>query len=194
MIEDVFINRPAQSNAQYAILRASWIYGDGSNFIRTILRLAKEREELRIISDQHGVPTSAKWLAGISLDLVLGGDGQFRYFPSGIYHVIPSGQTTWFGLASVAVQSAIEAGTHLKTKPKAIKPILAIEYTLPAPRPMNSRMATDKLRRALARVRPANASLDAYSIYNKSRTVTEFPAWEGMVREYVGELVAAGVI
>jgi dTDP-4-dehydrorhamnose reductase len=194
VIEDVFINRPAQSNAQYAILRASWIYGDGGNFIRTILRLAKECEEIRIISDQHSVPTSSEWLAGVSLDLVLGEDGQFRYFPSGIYHAVPSGQTTWHGLASVAIQSAIEAGIHLKTKPKAIKPILAIEYTLPAPRPMNSRMATDKLRRALTRAGPANASLNAYSIYNKSRTVTEFPAWEGMVREYVGELVVTGMI
>ena len=51
---------------QYAILRTSWVYGDGSNFIRTILRLAKEREELKVINDQYGVPTSAHWLACIS--------------------------------------------------------------------------------------------------------------------------------
>jgi dTDP-4-dehydrorhamnose reductase len=190
-IEGTFVNIPAKSSAQYAILRTSWVYGDGSNFIRMILRLAKEHEELRIISDQHGVPTNAEWLAAISLALVLGQEGKIKRFPSGIYHAVPSGQTTWYGLASLAVQSAIEAGTPLKTKPKVMKPILAIEYPLPAPRPMNSRMATDKLRGVLSRLELTNTSTDPY---NNAVTVPDFLAWEGMVRKYVGELVAASVI
>jgi dTDP-4-dehydrorhamnose reductase len=184
-IEETFANLPAQSNAQYAILRTSWIYGDGDNFIRTILRRAKEREELRIISDQHGVPTSAEWLARVSLDLVLGEGGQIKRFPSGLYHAVPIGQTTWHGLTILVVQSAIEVGVSLKTKLDTTKPILAIEYPLAARRPMNSRMATDKLRAVLA-----NHHTEASISYNQSNSAADFPKWDAMVRDYVRKLAA----
>jgi dTDP-4-dehydrorhamnose reductase len=65
---------------QYAILRTSWVYGDGGNFIRTILRLAKERETLKVIADQYGVPTSATWLAEVSLTLALNEFDQLKPF------------------------------------------------------------------------------------------------------------------
>jgi dTDP-4-dehydrorhamnose reductase len=188
-IEETFANLPANSSAQYAVLRTSWVYGDGGNFIRTILRLAKEREELRIISDQHGVPTSAEWLAGVSLDLVLGEGGQLKRFPSGIYHAVPSGQTTWHGLATLAVESAIQAGALLKAKPEAIKPILAVEYPLPAPRPMNSRMATDKLRRVLV-----NQLVNTSDSYNELNSSADFPKWDTLVRDYVKKLAADAAI
>jgi len=188
-IEAAFKNLPEKSQAQYAIFRTSWVYGDGGNFIRTILRLAKERDELKVISDQHGVPTSAQWLAGVSLDLALDENEQIRRFPSGIYHAVPSGQTTWYGLATLAIESAIEAGVVLKTKPGTIKPILAVEYPLPAPRPMNSKMATDKLRRALA-----SSQLAISNSYNESRVGPDFPAWDVLVCEYVRGLVVERVI
>ena len=172
-----------QSTGQYAILRTSWVYGDGGNFIRTILRLAKEREELKIINDQYGVPTSAQWLAQVSLDLVLDENFQLRRFTSGVYHAVPAGETTWHGLACLAVQSALSAGVSLKAKPEAIKPILAIEYPLPAPRPMNSRMSTDKLRLALIQRGPGTSNS-----YNDAGEILEFSAWEGMVREYISGL------
>ncbi len=189
VIEVAFKNLPEKSQAQYAIFRTSWVYGDGGNFIRTILHLAKERDELKVISDQHGVPTSAQWLAGVSLGLVLDENEQIRRFPSGIYHAVPSGQTTWHGLASLVIESAIEAGVVLKTKPGAIKPILALEYPLPAPRPMNSKMATNKLRRALA-----TQLLELSNFYNESRVGLDFPAWDVLVCEYVRKLVAERVI
>jgi dTDP-4-dehydrorhamnose reductase len=85
---------------QYAIFRTSWVYGDGGNFIWTILRLAKDRAELKIIHDQYGVPTSAAWLAQVSLDLATDGGLEMRKFPSGIYHAVPAGETTWHGLAA----------------------------------------------------------------------------------------------
>ncbi len=188
-IEAAFKNLPEKSQAQYAIFRTSWVYGDGGNFIRTILRLANEREELKVISDQHGVPTSAQWLAGVSLDLALGGVGQIQRFPSGIYHAAPGGQTTWHGLASLVIESAIEAGVVLKTKPGAIKPILAEQYPLPAPRPMNSKMATDKLRGALA-----TQCLEISNSYNESKVRRDFPVWDVLVCEYVRRLVAERVI
>jgi dTDP-4-dehydrorhamnose reductase len=181
-IEDTFKNSSAQSNGQYAIFRTSWVYGDGGNFIRTILRLAKERESLNIISDQHGVPTSAEWLVKVSLDLALREDGQIKRFPSGIYHAVPSGETTWHGLATLAVQVAGEAGASLKTKPEAIKPILAVEYPLPAPRPMNSRMATNRLQ-ALWK-----GDIDT----NKRAQLLE--PWDGLVKAYVYQLVRIKLI
>jgi dTDP-4-dehydrorhamnose reductase len=145
-IENTFAHSP---QGQYAIFRTSWVYGDGNNFIRTILRLAKDREELKVIHDQHGVPTSAAWLAQVSLDLVLDEKLNLRKFPSGIYHAVPMGETTWHELASLVAQVAIEAGVPLKAGPETIKPIPAVEYPLPAPRPTNSRMDTAKLRLAI---------------------------------------------
>jgi dTDP-4-dehydrorhamnose reductase len=172
-----------KSAGQYAIFRTSWVYGDGGNFIRTILRLAKDREELKIINDQYGAPTTAQWLAQVSLDLVLDQNFKLREFQSGIYHAVPAGETTWHGLACLAVQAALDAGVTLKVRPEAIKPILAIEYPLPSPRPMNSRMSTDKLRLALTQRGSNN-----FNSYNDVNGFLEFPAWEGMVREYVSTL------
>ena len=138
--------------AQFAILRTSWVYGDGGNFIRTILRLAKEREGLKVIANQSGVPTSAHWLASISLALVLDENHQLRSFPSGIYHAVPQGETTWHALACYAVQIAIDAGAALKLRPDQINAIPASEYPLPAPRPMNSRMARSALETLLNQI------------------------------------------
>jgi len=185
-IEKAFANLPAQGpeqhQAQYAIFRTSWVYGDGGNFIRTILRLAEDRETLKVIADQYGVPTSATWLAEVSLALVLNEHHQLKPFPSGIYHAVPSGQTTWHGLATLAVQSAGEAGSPLKAKPEAIKPILAVEYPLPAPRPMNSRMGTSRLQ----------ALWKGDDHINKLVQLLE--PWDGLVKAYVDQLVRSKLI
>ena len=176
-IEQAFAN----SKGQYAIFRTSWVYGEGSNFIRTILRLAKDREELKIIHDQHGVPTSAQWLANTTLDLALDKD-QLKLFTSGIYHAVPSGETTWHGLACLVVDAALKAGANLKVKPELIKPILAVEYPLPAPRPMNSRMGTSKLRKAIAH----DADVSKLQQWSGS--------WAPEVVTYVQALVKDGLI
>jgi dTDP-4-dehydrorhamnose reductase len=182
-IEETFANLPANSNAQYAILRTSWVYGDGGNFIRTILRLAKERESLNVIADQYGVPTSATWLAGVSLALVLNEEHQLQSFPSGIYHAVPLGETTWYALACYAVQVGIDAGAAIKLRPDAIKAIPATDYPLPAPRPMNSRMARGcdaALDKVLDKVKadPSNMT--------KSPLLTQ--SWESQVAAYVQDL------
>jgi dTDP-4-dehydrorhamnose reductase len=183
VIEKVFKN---SSKGKYAIFRTSWVYGDGSNFIRTILRLAKEREELKVIHDQYGVPTSADWLARTSLGLVLDADGHLNNFSSGIYHAVPSGEATWHSLACFVVQVALDAGVELKAKPNAIKPILAIEYPAPALRPMNSRMDSAKLRLSLG-----NAISNSY---NEFQNVPSFPTWDDMVKEYVAKLASNDLI
>ena len=143
-------SKSSSLKGQYAILRTSWVYGDGGNFIRTILRLAKERDTLKVIADQYGVPTSATWLAEVGLALVLDEQHQLKPFPCGIYHAVPLGETTWHALACNAVQAAIDAGVVLKLRPEAIEAIPATEYPLPAPRPMNSRMARGALEAAFA--------------------------------------------
>jgi dTDP-4-dehydrorhamnose reductase len=167
--------------AQYAILRTSWVYGDGGNFIRTILRLAKERETLKVIADQYGVPTSATWLAEVSLALVLDERRQLESFASGIYHAVPKGEATWHALACYAVQVAIDAGAELKLRPEAIEAISATDYPLPAPRPMNSRMARSALEAVLS------DSVGGLSNVTKSHLLQQ--SWEQQVRAYVQDLV-----
>jgi len=178
-IEQAFSN---STQGQFAIFRTSWVYGAGGNFIRTILRLAKEREELKVIQDQLGVPTSADWLASVSLDLALDSKGQLRKFDSGIYHAVPPGESNWHDLASLVMESAIKAGVSLKASSGSIKPIKAVEYPLPAPRPMNSRMATDKLRQAIV----ATGDVSKLQRWNKP--------WSDDVRAYVQQLAKDGQI
>ena len=179
------IARIFASNAgsgQYAIFRTSWVYGDGSNFIRTILRLAKERNELKIIDDQYGVPTSAAWLAQVSLNLVVDEKLNIKEFPSGIYHAVPAGETTWHSLAILAVQTALEVGIPMKAVLSAIRPIPAVEYPLPAPRPMNSRMSTDKLGQIFS----------AWGDMSKLEQLNQ--PWDQAVRSYVNHLAKDGLI
>jgi dTDP-4-dehydrorhamnose reductase len=163
--------------SHYAIFRTSWVYGDGANFIRTILRLAKDRSELKVIADQLGVPTSAEWLAALSADFLFdtstGPAILLRDFQSGIYHAVPAGETSWHGLACEIVEVARVSGLSLALGVADIKAITASEYPLPAPRPMNSRMATRKLQKALA----------------DFGLVSQFPQWDQLVRMYVADLV-----
>lgn len=167
---------------QYAIFRTSWVYGEGGNFIRTILRLAKEREALKVIHDQYGVPTNADWLAQVSLDLAIDSNFKIRAFPSGIYHLVPAGETSWHGLACLAVQTALDAGISIKAPPQAIEPILAVEYPLPAPRPMNSKMSTDKLRQVFE----SRGDMSKLQLLNQP--------WDTAVKAYVSRLAQDGLI
>jgi dTDP-4-dehydrorhamnose reductase len=146
------------------------------------LRLAQDREELKIIADQYGVPTSAAWLAQVSLDFVVADKLKIKEFPSGIYHAVPAGETTWHGVACLAVQTALNAGAILKAHPAAIKPILAVEYPLPAPRPMNSRMSTDKLHQVFA----GRGDMSKLEQLNQP--------WDQAVRSYVTNLAKDGHI
>jgi dTDP-4-dehydrorhamnose reductase len=176
----------AELKPQYAIFRTSWVYGEGGNFIRTILRLAKERQTLKVIADQYGVPSSARWLAEVSLALTLDENNQLRQFPSGIYHAVPSGETTWHGLACHAVQAALDAGAALQLHPNAIEAIPATKYPLPAPRPMNSRMARGSLEAVLADTQGSSANVPKLQLLQQS--------WEPQVAAYVQDLVRRKLI
>jgi dTDP-4-dehydrorhamnose reductase len=173
--------RDSRQRAQYAILRTSWVYGDGGNFIRTILRLARERQTLKVIADQYGVPSSARWLAEVSLTLTLDENNQIRQFLSGIYHAVPYGETTWHALACHAVRAALDAGAVLQLNPDAIEAISETEYPLPAPRPMNSRMVRATLEAVLT------DNLDPLANVPKLQLLQQ--SWGPQVEAYVRDLV-----
>lgn len=133
--------------SQHVILRTSWVFGaHGGNFLKTILKLTQEREELKIIADQFGAPTSARLLADSTAAIakqLLSGDASQK---AGTYHLVASGETTWHGYASKVVEVANQLGIHTKTQAQNIQPIPTEAYPLPAPRPKNSRLSTQKIR------------------------------------------------
>jgi dTDP-4-dehydrorhamnose reductase len=103
------------SQAKHFILRTSWVYGlHGHNFIKTIFRLANEREQLRIVADQHGAPTSAMLIAKVTAQLIQ----SYRQYSvaCGTYHLCAAGCTTWYEYARFIVQTALEQGMTLKLK------------------------------------------------------------------------------
>lgn len=138
-----------ESGARHLIFRTSWVVGaHGSNFAKTILRLALEREHVNVVADQYGAPTSAALLADVTAQLVRQrqreGDESFSY---GLYHLVAGGETTWCEYARFVVSEALAVGRTLKLSPDAIHAIPSSEYPTAAKRPANSRLETTKLRR-----------------------------------------------
>jgi dTDP-4-dehydrorhamnose reductase len=142
---------------EYLILRTSWVYSSrGNNFLKTILRLATEREELKIIADQIGTPTWARLIAETTSHIVRQAmtERLTSNFNSGIYHLTSSGNTSWHGLAQKIVEKVREQGKVI-LKNKVLHPIPTTEYPLPAKRPANSRLSTIKLEQQFGLVLPS---------------------------------------
>ena len=140
----------AASGADHLIFRTSWVFGaHGKNFIKTILRLASSRDELRIVADQFGAPTGASLLADASTHIAARylRDGRGN-FPFGLYHLAAGGETSWHGFAQHIVAKATAADLKLQATPERILPITTPEYPTPAARPENSRLDTSKFRTA----------------------------------------------
>ncbi|WP_454696900.1 dTDP-4-dehydrorhamnose reductase [Achromobacter aegrifaciens] len=132
------------SGCQFLVFRTSWVFSThGTNFVKTVLRLAKERESLNMVGDQHGAPTSAELIADVT-GLAIAGHRQ-GLCKNGIYHLTASGHTSWFGLACHVVARATANGAALKTAVERIRPIPTNAYPLPAARPQNSRLETSAL-------------------------------------------------
>jgi dTDP-4-dehydrorhamnose reductase len=124
----------ASSGARHLILRTSWVYGlHGANFMKTMLRLGRERDELRVVGDQFGAPTWTRHLADATA-LIL----SRRETTEGLYHLAAAGETSWHGYAEAIFAEAKAAG--LMEKSPAVHRITTAEYPLPAPRPANSRL------------------------------------------------------
>ena len=131
----------------HLILRTSWVYAaKGTNFLRTIARLAAERPELRIVADQVGAPTSAQVIADSIVRVIATSDLVGRFAAAnGLVHLATSGETSWHGFASAIVDGLKARGAPLKAQ--AIVPIRTEDYPTKAKRPANSRLDMTRLQR-----------------------------------------------
>ncbi|MFG1478115.1 dTDP-4-dehydrorhamnose reductase [Xanthobacter sp. V4C-4] len=127
---------------RHVIVRTSWVYGPhGNNFLKTVLRLARERDRLGIVADQQGCPTATRDLAGALLaaaEVATSGDARW-----GTYHFAGDGATSWHGFAAEIVRAA---GPRLGRSPE-VSPIATADYPTAAQRPANSQLASDLFHR-----------------------------------------------
>ena len=133
------------TNARHVILRTAWLYGPhGTNFVRTILRLAQKQERLTIVADQVGCPTSARDLGQACLDIALRCAANPDRINYGLYHFAGAGAATWFELAMAIIE---QAAGQLGRLPQVV-PIPSIQYPRPAIRPTDSRLDCTAIHRA----------------------------------------------
>jgi dTDP-4-dehydrorhamnose reductase len=153
------------SGARHMIFRTAWVYADrGSNFMLTMLRLARERDELRVVADQVGTPTPAVLIADITavvLDRPFGG--------SGLWHLTAQGKTTWHGFAEATLAGAVSRRI-LRVAPRVL-PISTAEYPTPARRPACSQLDTARL---------------------QSDFRIDLPAWQSALDDVLDEVAGTG--
>jgi len=138
------------SGCRHVILRTSWVFGqEGGNFAATMLRLFTEREELKVVADQIGAPTSAEWLAALTAHILTRLDDPTVH---GTYHAALAGETSWHGYAGQVLEGARARGLAVKTR--AIHAIPTADYPTPARRPLNSRLDCAKLDSVFGFARP----------------------------------------
>jgi len=158
---------------RHLIFRTSWVFASrGKNFMKTMLRLAKERKTLNIVADQWGAPTSAELLADVTalaLHRVINIDQASHL--RGTYHLVAAGETNWHEYARYVLTVAQEGGVALKAAPQAVMPISTDAYPLPAKRPKNSRLSVAKVTQAFG---------------------VRLPDWQYHIRRCVDELIALG--
>lgn len=116
---------------KYYIFRTAWLYGEGNNFVRTMLKLGKEKEEINVVADQHGSPTYAVDLANIIAQVIE------KKIPYGIYHTTNQGFTTWYEFTKEIFEIA-----EINCK---VNPVTSEEFVRPAKRPKNSKLLKDKI-------------------------------------------------
>ena len=132
--------RSKRAGDRHLIFRTSWVYGlHGANFMKTMLRLGKERDELRVVGDQVGAPTWTRHLADATALILARRDA-----PGGLYHLAAAGETSWHGYAEAIFVAARAAG--LLEKSPVVRRITSADYPLPAARPANSRLDCSRLR------------------------------------------------
>lgn len=161
------------AGGRHLIFRTSWVVGaHGGNFLKTMLRLATERDTLRVVADQHGAPTSADLIAHTTAQVLQhmrapqGGPGDApnpanptSWAPAkdprwGLYHLAAAGETTWHAYACHVVERARAQGWPMRASVERIQAIATDQYPLPAPRPANSRLNTGRLQSRFGLVLP----------------------------------------
>ena len=151
-----------ENNPQPYIIRTAWLYGrHGKNFVQTMLRLMKEREEIKVVDDQHGSPTWAVDLASVIISLVKAVETG-KTIPFGLYHYTNEGNITWFGFAQEIYRQGRQLG--LITKNCSVEPCTSAEY-------------------------PAKVKRPAYSVLDKTKIKTvlgiNIPAWNESLKEFL---------
>jgi len=142
--------RLASIGRRHLTFRTSWVYSArGGNFAKTMLRLAQERDQLKVINDQFGAPTGAELIADVAAHAIrqvtqMGDAGEAL---SGFYHLAASGETTWFEYAKHVLAQARHAQPAIELKVTQIDPVPTSAFPTPARRPHNSRLDTGKLQR-----------------------------------------------
>jgi dTDP-4-dehydrorhamnose reductase len=161
------------SGCDHLILRTAWVFAArGNNFLRTMLRLARERDELRVVNDQRGAPTTAGMIASATAQVLsqwLTWDEQARDAALGTYHLCAGGQCSWFEFAEAIVTRAKQA--DLIGRVPAIAPIATADYPTRARRPAWSVLDTTKIRTVFS---------------------LNLPRWEQGLDAVIGELASAG--
>lgn len=132
------------SGCRHLIFRTSWVYGArGGNFAKTMLRLAQERDELKVVADQWGTPTSARMLAAQSLracQLAVQAESRGLTPGWGLYHLTCAGHTHWHAYAQHVIARAAQWGAALRVRADQVQAIATVDYPTPARRPLNSRL------------------------------------------------------
>ena len=160
--------RIRESGCWHLIFRTSWVYAArGANFVRTMLRLAAEREALNVVADQFGAPTGAELLADATAHALRRTEGRDDLL--GTYHLTASGTTTWCDYARLVIGQARAAGLPVKVEPDRITPVPTRAYPLPARRPHNSRLDCRKFEAAFG---------------------LRLPPWQDGVCRVIAELIA----
>ena len=159
-----------ESGCRHLIFRTTWVIGSrANNFAKTILQLAAERDTLSIVADQRGVPTSAELIAKVTAEAIED-EKVNQAWEDGIYHLTPSGETTWHALTCHIIDIAQGAGMVLRTQKEHVRAISTAEYPTIAQRPMNSVLDTQKLQKHLKRSLP-NWKQDFKLVFNEIKRV-----------------------
>lgn len=142
--ERALIDGLASTGVDHWILRTTWVFGvHGGNFLKTMLRLGRQRDQLSVVADQFGAPTSAALIADVTARLLVCRPA------SGVYHLAAAGETSWHGYAQYLLRLAVASGVILRVDPEAVQAITSDSYPTPARRPENSRLDCGKLTAAL---------------------------------------------
>jgi len=158
-----------RTHEKHIILRTNWVFGShGDNFLKTMLRLFKEKESLNIVADQWGAPASASMLSEVTFKIVDAIIKNKNFSDYGTYHVTSDGETNWQQYASLIAGELVKLNVKIKCVPNQIRPILTSEYPTAAKRPLNSRLNTDKLKKTF---------------------VLELPHWESEVKKVLREVI-----
>ncbi len=128
-----------ENTDKYYIFRTAWLYGDGNNFVRTMLKLGETKDELNVVSDQHGSPTYAEDLANFI------GEAIEKKIPYGVYNATNEGYTTWYDFTKAIFEYA---GIICKVNPVTTEEYIDMMKITQAKRPKNSQMSKDKLKNA----------------------------------------------